>query len=259
MLTTKLFLLLLLWHTTLLACTLTNAFVVPVVVHPPQRQRQRHASQSIAIAQAKTMVSSVLVLHGWFPFLRNRQNDFIPLDESGDTFGPGPALILHQIPPGIADEEIQDMIADGAPLAWKKGVAVARVQEEWLPWTVQQAVQYVVASHRSNHPQQLGAAMSSTTSATITTTITSTTRTGPVLYFSGFRNSEMMAIYGILGKEIYEESGATAACAKVVPNAMTKSLQQVLDEISGDHRDATTMESHDNNDDDVENIDRTSE
>lgn len=71
----------------------------------------------------------------------------------------------------------------------------------------------------------------------------------------------MMAIYGILGKEIYEESGTTAACAKVVPNAMTKSLQQVLDEISGDHRDATTMESYNNNDDDddVENIDRTSE
>ena len=225
------------------------------------RSRQRHASQSIA--NSKAMVSSVLVLHGWFPFLRNRQNDFIPLDESGDTFGPGPALILHQIPPGIADEEIQDMIADGAPLAWKKGVAVARVQEEWLPWTVQQAVQYVVASHGNNHPQQLGVAMSSTTSTTITTTTTSTTSstTNPVLYFSGFRNSEMMAIYGILGKEIYEESGTTAACAKVVPNAMTKSLQQVLDEISGDHRDATTMESYNNNDDDddVENIDRTSE
>ena len=68
----------------------------------------------------------------------------------------------------------------------------------------------------------------------------------------------MMAVYGILGKEIYNESGATAACAKVVPNAMTKSLQQVLDEISGDHMDATTMNSKNNNDDSDNVVDRTS-
>ena len=66
----------------------------------------------------------------------------------------------------------------------------------------------------------------------------------PVLYFSGMRNEEMMKTYNIIAREIYEESGgiAQAACAKAVQPAMKKSLKQVMDEISGDHKDAITSE-----------------
>jgi hypothetical protein len=65
----------------------------------------------------------------------------------------------------------------------------------------------------------------------------------PVLYFSGFRNQEMMNVYNILGKEIYEETGgqSNAACAKAVPNAMQKPLRQVFDEICGDHSNAIAV------------------
>jgi hypothetical protein len=63
-----------------------------------------------------------------------------------------------------------------------------------------------------------------------------------ILFFSGFRNDEMMATYRIMASEIYQESGGWVACAKAVPNAMHKSLRQVLEEISGDHHLATIMD-----------------
>ena len=65
-----------------------------------------------------------------------------------------------------------------------------------------------------------------------------------VLLFSGFTNPEMLNTYNILGDEIYHESGGhcRVACAKVVPRALQKTLRQVLDEISGDHRDAMLKE-----------------
>ena len=53
-----------------------------------------------------------------------------------------------------------------------------------------------------------------------------------------------MTVYNILGKEIYDETAgqSTPACAKAVPNAMSKPLRQVLDEIAGDHKDAMASE-----------------
>eukprot|EP00586_Coscinodiscus_wailesii_P011582 CAMPEP_0172511618 /NCGR_PEP_ID=MMETSP1066-20121228/237772_1 /TAXON_ID=671091 /ORGANISM="Coscinodiscus wailesii, Strain CCMP2513" /LENGTH=134 /DNA_ID=CAMNT_0013291067 /DNA_START=463 /DNA_END=867 /DNA_ORIENTATION=+ len=63
----------------------------------------------------------------------------------------------------------------------------------------------------------------------------------PVLFFSGFEHDEISQCYQIIGQEIYEECGASAACAKAVPNAMEKPLGQVLEEISGDHLDAIGM------------------
>jgi len=49
---------------------------------------------------------------GLFDFFTSRENDFIKL-ESTSTYGPGPILILYNVPSGILDEEIQDMIDDG--------------------------------------------------------------------------------------------------------------------------------------------------
>ena len=55
----------------------------------------------------------------------------------------------------------------------------------------------------------------------------------------------MLAVYNLLGDEIYQETGgqAVVACAKAVPNAMAKPLRQVLDEIAGDHQDAMQLQS----------------
>lgn len=74
-----------------------------------------------------------------------------------------------------------------------------------------------------------------------------------LLMFSGFpRDAEMMAVYNVLGQEIYKETqghGGTPACAKAVPNAMTKPLRQVVNEIAGDHQDAIQAEGEIDDDD----------
>lgn len=69
----------------------------------------------------------------------------------------------------------------------------------------------------------------------------------PVLLFSGFCNEEMMAVYNIVGKEIYQETAwqARPACSKAVLNAMHKPLGQVLSKIAGDHQNAIGMQQSD--------------
>jgi hypothetical protein len=84
--------------------------------------------------------------------------------------------------------------------------------------------------------------MSETTiSATIAVEVVGSDRECPVVFFSGFDNREMMAAYNIIASQIYLEVGVTAAYAKVVPNAMGNLLKRVLEEISGDHMDATSQ------------------
>lgn len=156
-------------------------------------------------------------------FLSSRDGDFIKLEET-ETFGPGPLLILYKIPPGIEDDEIKDMLSDGAPNASQKGVKLARIasdKNEILKCTLEEALTSFVEKDPNKDDKE------------------TLSRSGcPVLFFSGFDNKEMMATYDILGSEIYAESGEASACAKAVPNAMMKSFGQVLEEISGDHKDA---------------------
>ena len=159
-------------------------------------------------------------------FLKDRDGDFVKLDASAVAFGPGPLLIAYGIPDGIDDEEIQDMISDGAPRAAKTGCKVCRVSEQdgnVLDLSLEEALQGLTSG---------SLVASSGTNAKILNV--------PVLFFSGFQNEDMLAVYNILGREIYEETGgqSAAACAKAVPNAMGKPLRQVLEEISGDHKDA---------------------
>lgn len=171
-------------------------------------------------------------------FLKNRDGDFVKLDSSSDVFGPGPVLVCFGIPYGIDEEEILDMIADGAPLASQQKPKVIRLSltdDTVLDQTVQEALQgFVDGSLRE----------ATAAAATTTIEVPEALLDVPVLFFSGFQNSEMLQVYNILGREIYEETGgqAAAACAKAVPNAMNKSLRQVLTEISGDHKDAMAME-----------------
>ena len=154
------------------------------------------------------------------------------LEESVAVYGPGPLLIVYGIPVGIQDEEIQDMISDGAPNASKKNVKVVRLSTEnsnILDLSMQNALEGL----------NQGSIEPSTTD-----TQTQQALDVPVIFFSGFDDNEMLSVYNILGGEIYEETGgqASAACAKAVPNAMKKPLRQVLDEISGDHQDALSLD-----------------
>lgn len=163
-------------------------------------------------------------------FLDSRGDDFVKLEETDEAFGPGPALILYKVPSTIEDDEIQDMLSDGAPRAAKKGITLARItndQDSLLTQTLDESLNDLTSGKvvKSNIKGDLLDAVVSRTSGSGC----------PVLFFSGFQNQEMMAAYNIVGGEIYQENGEAAACAKAVPASMLKPLGQVLDEISGDH------------------------
>ena len=166
--------------------------------------------------------------------------------ENSDTsvFGPGPLLVAYGIPNGIGDDEIYDMLEDAAPRAFAtKQCKVVRLpimttskendskDDSIFNLSLQQALETMFASSSSwvDHNEDENNNNNDFVSKVV-----------PVLLFSGFRNDEMMAVYNVLGGEIYQETAGqvAAACAKAVPNAMTKPLRQVLDEISGDHQDA---------------------
>ena len=162
-------------------------------------------------------------------FLGQRDGDFVKLDSMSNAFGPGPLLCCYGIPAGIDDEEIQDMIADGAPSAASKAkvVRVSDTDDNVMDLSLQEALESMVDG-----------SLATTTTASLETSAAALDV--PVLFFSGFGNAEMMAVYNILGREIYEETGgrSKSACAKAVPNAMEKPLRQVLTEIASDHTDA---------------------
>ena len=157
-------------------------------------------------------------------FLQDREGDFIKLEDSEGSFGSGPLLLLYNVPEGIEENEFMDMVSDGAPHASKQGVVIASISsndEKLLEMTLTDALEQVIKGVDTNPP------------------VFDETKC-PVLFFSGFRNDEMMQTYNIVGKEIYVETGGSLmpACAKAVKKAMGKSLSQVLEEVSGDHKDA---------------------
>lgn len=174
-------------------------------------------------------------------FLKKREGDFVKLDSSSDAavFGPGPLLVAYGIPANIDNEEIQDMISDGSPNAFKKNCKIVRLSprdDNVLDVSLEEALN--------------GLADGSIRSAVKTTNMVGQSPmflNVPVLFFSGFQNYEMLALYNILGKEIHEETAgqSSPACARAVPNAMGKPFRQVLDEISGDHKDAIALSDDD--------------
>jgi hypothetical protein len=162
-------------------------------------------------------------------FLQDREGDFIQLSQTEESFGPGPVLLLYNVPFGIDDDEYLDMLSDGAPEATATGIMVDHVTPDLMELSVEQALETVLSDDYQPKSQQRVIADSSSV---------------PVLFFSGFKNSEMMKCYNIVGEEIYKQWGGqyTPACAKAVPNSMNKSLGQVLEEISGDHMHAMSAE-----------------
>jgi hypothetical protein len=200
--------------------TLSNAFSINRNVY--HRQASNDAVLSMGLIDSLSN------------FLQSRDGDFIKLEET-ESYGPGPAIILYKVPSQIDNEEIQDILSDGAPKAHRKGVRLARIdnhqdQNNLLECSVETALSQIMDSDRSE----------TTTSTTSAVDVVGRDRECPVVFFSGFDNREMMAAYNIIASQIYLEVGVTAACAKAVPNAMGKTLKQVLEEIAGDHLDATS-------------------
>lgn len=168
-------------------------------------------------------------------FFRERQSEFLRLEASDEEFGPGPALIFYNVPQGIQDDELVDMLRDGAPKAIRKGVSLTRMDtsttSEWMDLSLEDALNKVVRNSRDPRARK-GPDPLATDAGILATT--------PVLFFSGFRNSEMMATFNIISHEVHKETGGrlTVACAMAAPNSMKKPLRQVLYEISGDHEEA---------------------
>ena len=179
-------------------------------------------------------------------FLNDRKGDFVKLDrDDSDVFGPGPALLLVDCPKGISTEEIRDMVEDGAPNASsKEGVFIHRVVTSNKTVNVEEKdsifdknvrdVFELIVENKLYSNEALNA---------FDSVISSSIDIVPLLYFSGFSNKEMLETYKIISREIFEETGGTArpACAKFVQPAAFKSLQQVIEEVRGDHRDAIRM------------------
>jgi hypothetical protein len=207
-------------------------------------------------------------------FLRSRGGDFIKLDETTDGYGPGPVLILHNVPSGIDDAEIRDMVGDGAPSLLRNRnnnsigvsagaccVVVCRLHHNSpeLSMSMQEALETILErGRRSATDAAPGVVVVMESGNNPSASVAAAARMDdddddvvPVLLFSGFRNNEMLNVYNLLGREIYAEAltgafpsltPASAACAKAIPRAMTKPLRQVLSEVADDHRDALRLD-----------------
>lgn len=270
----------------------TTATTLSLVRHSLSHHHSSNTEKRRGTAIISTPPPTTALCMGLFDslfssFLQNRQGDFVQLDKSStEAFGPGPLLLLYNVPAGIQVQEVLDIIHDGAPSAHAQGCTVVRLDDvaddidastEGGVWnlSLQQALQNLLT--RGENIQSTGSSLLdtltspksaasfkpslSTTSLQESSISVSTKRdtktSTPVLFFSGFSNVEMMNVYDILGQEIFQEMLATssasspppppAACAKAVPKAMNKPLRQVLEEISGDHQDAIAMTKNDDN------------
>jgi len=98
----------------------------------------RNTPTSVSISISATAASPTALRMGLFDsiasrFRKNNNNeddekDFVRLDEMNEKFlGPGPVVLLYQFTDTIDDDEVRDMLADGAPTATKKGISMARI------------------------------------------------------------------------------------------------------------------------------------
>ncbi len=191
---------------------------------------------------------------------KDSEGDFVKLEQMNEQFvGPGPVVLLYKVPDGIDDDEVRDILEDGAPGATKRGISIARIPNmeatntkssdrsddadagvSLVDLSLQEALETVIKNPPpkttlpplpSFEPVMRGISSGS-----------------PVVIFSGFSNTEMMESYNILGSQVYQETTASngtgeyLACATAVPNAMNKPLRQVLEEISGDHAEAMSSQ-----------------
>jgi hypothetical protein len=200
-------------------------------------------------------------------FLKQRSGDFEKLDnQSRDAFGPGPLLVLYNVPETMDNEEIRDMLDDATPHMSARctlyripnGNGDDSAMSSLLALPLEQALDEMIRTGSRARAPSLSLAplpkmsISKRKDAAPSSLV-------PVLYFSGFTNADMMAVYNVVAPEIWAELASTtslsldddsvgqfpAACAKLVPPALSKPLGQVLLEITGDHQDAWSTTSID--------------
>lgn len=184
------------------------------------------------LATRKIRPTETQLLPSWLDnldFMRNREGDFVKLDETASGFGPGPLLVLYNVPETILDEELLDMVDDADPTLTNT-IMLRRVNDRSnvLNLSLKEALSSLV-----------GASIDENARNAVLPTTRENHMNASVILFSGISNASMMAIYNILGQEIFLETNRSPACAKAVPNAMGKSLRQVLTEIGDDHAEAT--------------------
>jgi hypothetical protein len=219
----------------LVVCLL--AFWSHAWILPQQEQRHRR----LAKTATTTTHLQMGLLDSFSDFLQGRDDDFEKLDKADDSeYGPGPIMLLSNIPSSIENDEILDMLADGAPKAHKKGIQLCRLDSSTADVFLDQSLRQALDSVALLSSKKVDNTSSPSQNPFFGTDAGILAKC-PVLFFSGFSNTEMMAAYGIIGQEIFQEMAgqATPACAKAVPAAMNKPLRQVLEEVSGDHLDAT--------------------
>mmetsp|Transcript_4944 Transcript_4944/g.5695 ORF Transcript_4944/g.5695 Transcript_4944/m.5695 type:complete len:274 (+) Transcript_4944:332-1153(+) len=237
------------------------AFIVsdPMITTPVQVQ-----GRSSSVQLRMGILDSVLSR-----FQGEEEDSFVKLEDmvgNGDFgYGPGPAVLLHNIPNTITDEEVLTMLSETAPKASQKGISMARIiegttetsqlQEQLMSLSLKDALEKIVHDSSNAPPSPTTPATLSTTATTIVEEVVEEEDDDqmygecktvvPVVIFSGLSHQEMMASYNTLGEEIYDQTTAATAgigmhlaCATAVPNAMKKPLSQVIYEISGDHLEA---------------------
>ena len=171
--------------------------------------------------------------------LRDRDSpDFLRLEDNNEEYGPGPAIIFYNVPHGLQDEDLVDILKAQAPHAFGKGVSLSRMDSstprEWMDLSLNDALKKLIANskdpviRRSPEPLTTDAGLLATT---------------PVLFFSGFRTSEMMSAFHVISHKVHKETGGqlTVTCSSASPYQMETNLQQVLLEISGDSQEKVPM------------------
>jgi len=205
------------------------------------------------ITTRRKSIGDTKLLMGIGDFFKGKGSDFVKLESTENSYGPGPVILFFNVPNGISDEELSDMIEDGAPLASKAvgGVKYRRYATEDLfgtlaDGTVSQTLELALReSPEKSEDRSLNSAIMTSEKpvtriiGTIDSDIDEFNDNVSIIYFSGITNTEMMQTYKILAREIFDESGGLAACAKAVEPAMSKSFRQLMTEIAADHSDAT--------------------
>jgi hypothetical protein len=195
------------------------------------------------------------------------EKDFVRLDEMNEKFlGPGPIVLLYQVPDSIDDDEVRDMLADRAPQATSKGISMARIPSMETTTTSTASTTTSTSTSTSTTAKKSyslksegGGQRQSNNSNLIDLSLrkaletvihkppppllrsaqqqqaTPTTENSgcPVVIFSGFSNSEMMDSYNTLGEELYKETASASYNGKGQYLACAKAVPNAMNKPLG--------------------------
>jgi len=135
-----------------------DAFIVsdPMTVGGGYRLTVAASSSSVQLRMG--------ILDSLLSRFQEEEDSFVKLEDmvgNGDFgYGPGPAVLLHNIPNTITDQEVLNMLSETAPKASQKGISMARIiegttetsqlQEQLMSLSLKDALEQIV--HNSNAP-----------------------------------------------------------------------------------------------------------